>query len=184
MHVFIEAGLKSVEKETLRILEMGFGTGLNCLLTCLNNLNKNIDYVGIEKYPLIQEEFNHLQYCEKVDHPMCSAIFNSIHEAPWNAAFSINNKFTLTKIHAGLNDYNSNHLFDLVYFDAFSPEVQPELWTMDIFKKIYGMLTTGGVLVTYCAKGYVRRNMQQCGFTVQRLPGSPGKREMLRAIKT
>ncbi len=179
-HVFIEAGFKQVKINPVYIFEMGFGTGLNALLTFkaaqINHLN--IVYHAIERHPVsgnLIEKF--------AVEPELEQTFNKIHEIEWNKEVAISSIFTLKKIQNDLTIWNPENLYHLVYFDAFSPEIQPELWAQEIFEKIYQMLFPEGIITTYCAKGIVRRNMIAAGFKVERLPGPPGKREMLRAVK-
>jgi len=181
-HVYIEAGYKSLTKQKINILEIGFGTGLNVFLTCLaaKNNDKKIYYETLEKHPLPQDIILKLNNFEKEIHQI---LFERIHQAPWQKAVNITPQITLHKIQTDLLYYKTNKLFDLIYFDAFAPDKQPELWTAEIFEKMYDFLNPDGILVTYSAKGQVRRNMLAAGFMVERLPGPPGKREMLRAIK-
>ena len=181
-HVFIQAGYKYISKSEIRILEIGFGTGLNVLLSLLEQtINpKKIYYETLEKYPLpdaIIKDINNFE------NEALSAFFKQIHQAPWNKDWVVNSKFILHKHHVDLQQFKPKMEFDLIYFDAFAPNKQPEMWTLEIFQKMYDALTENGVLVTYSAKGSVRRTMQAAGFTVERIPGPPGKREMLRAIK-
>ncbi len=181
-HVYIEAGYKSLTKQKINILEIGFGTGLNVFLTCLaaKNNDKKIYYETLEKHPLPQDIILKLNNFEKEIHQI---LFERIHQAPWQKAVNITPQITLHKNQTDLLYYKTNKLFDLIYFDAFAPDKQPELWTAEIFEKMYRFLDTDGILVTYSAKGQVRRNMLAAGFKVVRLPGPPGKREMLRAVK-
>jgi tRNA U34 5-methylaminomethyl-2-thiouridine-forming methyltransferase MnmC len=186
MHVFIEAGFKACEKKSLSIFEMGFGTGLNTLLTYLEAGKHAIDvnYFTLEKYPLTPELVAALNYpaflqLSTTDHDS----FLKMHSCEWNRSIEISAKFRLCKSDGSLLEFNPDQKFDLVYFDAFAPEVQPELWKEEIFRRLYESLTPGGIFITYCAKGQVRRDLQSCGFTVERLPGPPGKREMLRGSK-
>ncbi|MBN2487196.1 MAG: tRNA (5-methylaminomethyl-2-thiouridine)(34)-methyltransferase MnmD [Bacteroidales bacterium] len=182
LHVFIEAGLKQFSLPRLRIFEVGFGTGLNCLLTCIYGRGRKIQYHTIEPFPVDAGLLESLYY-PNLCTPDISVIFNIMHKVQWEAEQEITEGFALLKSRCSLNDFIPSDVYNLVYFDAFAPEVQPELWTMEVFEKIYNMLAYNGVLVTYCAKGEVRRNLQACGFVTERLPGPPGKREMLRARK-
>ncbi|MBN2347525.1 MAG: tRNA (5-methylaminomethyl-2-thiouridine)(34)-methyltransferase MnmD [Bacteroidales bacterium] len=185
-HVFIQAGLYHLKKNTLSIFEVGLGTGLNVLLTYLELKNKplEIDYFSIELFPISDEEQHLLNYAETLNLSKEDAqIFSFIHSSDWNTKIQLSKGFILTKISADLLSYPIPFTFDLVYFDAFAPEVQPELWTNAVFQKIYTGMNPAGILTTYCAKGVVRRTLQETGFIVERLPGSPGKREMLRAVK-
>ncbi|WP_348747837.1 tRNA (5-methylaminomethyl-2-thiouridine)(34)-methyltransferase MnmD [Tenacibaculum sp. 190524A02b] len=181
-HVFIKHGLNYMNKDSISILEIGFGTGLNCFITFLET-KKKINYTGIEAYPVPPEEINKLNYINNLKVENQAAIFSKIHEVAWERKTKITDDFSLVKQQKFFKDIDNNNEFDLIYFDAFGARVQPELWTEKIFGKMYNALKNEGVLVTYSAKGSVRRAMQSVGFTVERLPGPPGKREMLRAIK-
>ncbi|MBN1119176.1 MAG: tRNA (5-methylaminomethyl-2-thiouridine)(34)-methyltransferase MnmD [Bacteroidales bacterium] len=185
MHVFIEAGLKQMKPKTeIKIFEMGLGTGLNCILTYLQTKKLKIFYNSIERYPLSEELFSKLNYAEHLKlSAKDSGIFSEIHSCKWNINAELTPDFILKKEKTDLNSFTTDALFDLVYFDAFSPNVQPELWTERIFKKMYSIMEDEGILTTYCAKGAVRRAILSAGFKVERLPGPPGKREILRAIK-
>lgn len=181
-HIFIHAGVKHLPaKEHLRILEIGFGTGLNALLTLLET-DIPIEYFTIERYPLPAEIVSSLNYADIVC-PDRKGLFAALHTATWNTAVSITDRFTLYKIQADSNTCLFPEGIDIVYYDAFAPDKQPEMWTPDIFAKLYEATTGGGILVTYCAKGSVRRMMKEAGYSVERIPGPPGKREMLRATK-
>jgi tRNA U34 5-methylaminomethyl-2-thiouridine-forming methyltransferase MnmC len=186
-HVFIYAGLHCIlhrqeTPEPVRIFEMGFGTGLNTFLTVMEAAKNNIQiqYSTIESSPLFLEEVTMLNYTASLGH---ASLFQQLHQSNWNDATKINDFFTLEKLRTKLETYTANKQYHLIYYDAFAPSAQPELWTKEIFEKLRSMLLPNGVLVTYCAKGDVRRAMQAAGFTVKRLPGPPGKREMLRAEK-
>ncbi len=180
LHVFIEAGFKQTSANPLYIFEMGFGTGLNALLTLKYALQRDlrVNYHSVETFPVPPEIASNI-----VVEPELKETFLKLHKAEWNEPVAISSEFELLKIKQNLIEWQPKEMYHLVYFDAFSPESQPELWTGDIFQKIYDMLYNGGILTTYCAKGYVRRNMIAAGFKVERLPGPPGKREMLRAVK-
>jgi tRNA U34 5-methylaminomethyl-2-thiouridine-forming methyltransferase MnmC len=182
MHVFIKSGLDHSDKQDIKILEIGFGTGLNALLTALNKGRRKIEYHSIEKYPLNSETEDALTLSPRQTVEETS-VFKAIHEAPWNELTEIIPDFKLLKFEDDLLTVNFNTKYDLVYFDAFGPDVQPELWTKDIFQKIFDTTNTNGILTTYSAKGAVRRAMQSAGFKVERLPGPPKKREMLRCTK-
>ena len=184
VHVFIQSGLKQVTKNEIRIFEMGFGTGLNCLLTWLNTGEKTIHYTSIEKYPVEFDMAAQLNYAEtlKLDTAE-SETFLSLHRSEWDKEVEINENFSVHKVKADIKTYEHTKKYDLVYFDAFAPNVQPGLWSFDVFKTLYNSMDTNGILTTYCAKGDVRRTMQKCGFGVERIPGPPGKKEMLRCIK-
>ena len=181
-HVFIECGLKEVEEEKVSALEIGFGTGLNCFITYLE-AKKQIDYVGVEAYPVTAEEVEKMNFVAVLKAEKESAIFKKIHNVSWEEQKEITETFSLTKRKQFFEDIEDEDAFNLIYFDAFGARVQPQLWTVEIFKKMYTALKENGILVTYSAKGSVRRAMQEVGFLVERLPGPPGKREMLRARK-
>ena len=185
-HVFIEAGLKQVKNiQPVKILEMGFGTGLNCLLTYLNMPDIKIEYYAVEKYPVEQNMVLQLNYPENLYlNQQQTDFFNWIHTSRWDQGV-VNEQanFKLIKDKSDFLEIEPAQIFNLVYFDAFAPEVQPKLWTSEVFKKIFDLMETGGILTTYCAKGQVRRNMIEAGFEVERLPGPPGKRQMIRAVK-
>jgi len=189
MHVFINAGLIEAEKkfDTINLLEIGFGTGLNCLLTYFNH-HKPIKYAGIEAFPVEESILGKLNYTEWLNYRDSQNTFNNIHAAEWNKPVQLNADFELIKLDSKIEDIASTSLqiFDkpnLIFFDAFAPSAQPELWTKDIFEMLYKIMCNDGILVTYCAKGEVKRNMKAAGFKVEPLPGPKGKREMTRAIK-
>lgn len=184
LFVFIGNGLQHLSHSgNVRIFEVGFGTGLNALLTLDFALRNgiNVDYCAIEKYPLAENEYSQLNYIDR--YPHLKDAFMLMHQADWNRKVQIADNFKLTKIHGDLVHCDIGDRFDLVYQDAFAPDKQPELWSVELFRKLYQSMNSSGILVTYSAKGQVRRNMQNAGFTVERLPGPPGKREMLRANK-
>ena len=184
-HVFIKNGLEAHNSPHLSILEIGFGTGLNCFITFLEAAKKNlqIDYVGVEAYPIQEDEILQLNYVTELESRNYAHKFEEMHLFPWNEKQQVHDNFFLTKRQQLIKDISDIDAFDLVYFDAFGARVQPELWTEEIFQKMYASMKKNGVLVTYSAKGSVRRAMQAVGFKVTRLPGPPGKREMLQAIK-
>ncbi|WGH77111.1 tRNA (5-methylaminomethyl-2-thiouridine)(34)-methyltransferase MnmD [Tenacibaculum tangerinum] len=181
-HVFIKNGLKHTDAKKVSILEIGFGTGLNCFITLLE-ANKEIDYVGIEAYPVAKEEVEKLNYVAELEAEDKRTLFEKIHEISWEEKHKITSNFSLTKRKQFFNEITDKNCFDLLYFDAFGARVQPDLWTEEIFKIMFTALKPEGILVTYSAKGSVRRAMQKVGFEVERLPGPPGKREMLRGTK-
>ncbi|MEL6134680.1 MAG: tRNA (5-methylaminomethyl-2-thiouridine)(34)-methyltransferase MnmD [Bacteroidota bacterium] len=184
-HVFIEAGLQYVEeKETpLYIFEMGFGTGLNALLTLVHRSNRPIYYTSLELYPLKEAQWQSLNYGEAVDHPKAEAWLQKLHQAAWNTYVEIEEGFFLNKQEADLLAYEGEEKMDLIYFDAFAPSSQPQLWTADVMQELYKLANPGAVFTTYSAKGDVRRALLGAGFEVEKIPGPPGKREMLRAIR-
>ncbi len=184
-HVFINKGLSLFSNRHISVLEIGFGTGLNAMLTFLEaqELNLNIRYVGVEAYPITMEEVDGLNYISALKAEKYEAIFNEMHKCNWGVKNDISTEFSLTKRRQLFEEINDINSFDLIYFDAFGAHVQPELWTEVPFKKMFKAMKNEGVLVTYSAKGSVRRAMQSAGFKVERLEGPPGKREMLRATK-
>ena len=190
-HVFIDMGLAHIldqqqyASSPLHILEIGFGTGLNAFITFLEAQKRNlvINYEGIEAYPVLPEEVDKLNYVSALNAENHSAIFTTMHSSSWDEAITITENFTLIKRQQFFKDIKANNAFNLIYFDAFGPRTQPELWTLEIFEAAFQALSKNGVLVTYCAAGQVRRNLQAAGFEVERLPGPPGKREMLRGRK-
>ena len=181
-HVFIESGLRQVASEKVSILEIGFGTGLNGFITFLE-AKRPIDYVGVEAYPVTPEEIEKMNFISVLNAEKETAVFKKMHKVSWEEKHKITNEFSLTKRKQFFEDIADKNAFDLIYFDAFGARVQPQLWTEEIFTKMFIALKENGILVTYSAKGSVRRAMQAVGFTVERLPGPPGKREMLRARK-
>ena len=184
-HVFIKKGLDYLNSSTVNILEIGFGTGLNALITLIESQKRNLTilYTGIEKFPVTQNELEVLDYVSNLDAKKIEGAYQKMHEEKWDEEIRLAEKFTLIKQQKDFKDIKEDNLFNLIYFDAFGPRVQPELWTADIFRIMFDALKSEGVLVTYSAKGSVRRAMQQVGFFVERLEGPPGKREMLRATK-
>lgn len=182
-HVFIRNGL-DLFNDSVSILEIGFGTGLNALITFLEAKNRNlsIQYTSLEAYPVTLEEIEALEYPSLFNENVAQ-IHKTMHEIPWEKEFSITPYFSFIKRKEFFQELKDKAQYQLIYFDAFGFRVQPELWSEAIFKIMYDALQPKGVLVTYAAKGSVRRAMQAVGFTVERLPGPPGKREMLRATK-
>ncbi|PTN07523.1 tRNA U34 5-methylaminomethyl-2-thiouridine-forming methyltransferase MnmC [Mangrovibacterium marinum] len=180
MHVFIKNGLQRSTKQELCIFEVGFGTGLNALLTLANKGERNIRYFSIEKYPLTEAEFSQLNFSRQFPDEL-SAPFEQMHQCPWNKAQQIAPGFELTKLDADLTIFNFNILpqFDLIYFDAFAPNKQADMWSEALFATIAAQTRAGGLFVTYCAQGEVRRKLTRSGFDMQRIPGPPGKKEML-----
>lgn len=185
-HVFIRSGLDLFEnKSTVSILEIGFGTGLNTFITLLEAGKRElaIQYDGVEAYPLSSEEITGMNYVNQLGVPEKKSIFEKIHLVPWNEEHEIAEYFILRKRQHFFHEIADEGRFDLIYFDAFGARVQPELWTEEIFLKMFKALKNKGVLVTYASKSSVRRAMLAVGFRVEKLPGPPGKREMLRAFK-
>lgn len=176
-HVFIDAGLKAIDKTTVRILEVGLGTALNAALTAQQQGERTIDYVALEKFPLTSEEVNSLVDAEDT---LSRALLTTVH----NVKTAIQPGFDFTLLVEDLRNFKSSQdSFDLIYFDAFAPSAQPELWSDEVFENMFNLLSPGGALVTYCAKGVVKRSMKKAGFRVEALPGPPRKREMTRAWK-
>lgn len=185
-HVFIEAGYKMVCSQPLfqlSILEVGFGTGLNALLTAIEAEKKgqSIYYVALEPNPLVEKDFLSLNYCELLRRNDLYEDFIRMHKCEWNKSIALTEEILMHKSNSSLQAFEHKTKFELIYFDAFAPNAQPELWTKEIFDKIYSLLKPGGILVTYCSKGDVRRAMIAAGFAVEKLPGPLRKREMLRA---
>lgn len=164
---------------------MGFGSGLNAFNTCLKakDLDVSIVYTGIEKYPIEEQLANQLNFVDLLENSQFKEPFNMIHKSPWGNPFRINPKFLLQKKELDFLDFSEENKFDLIYFDAFSPDDQPELWTESLFLKMYNALKNEGVLVTYSSKGVVKRALRSAGFKVKRLIGPPGKHHVLRALK-
>lgn len=192
-HIFICAGMeyflethpdRITAQKTLHILEAGFGTGLNAYLTLLRatELQIPVYYHTIEKYPLCPEEIKALNYPEYFE-PENKQLFRQLHQCPWECKQALTPYFSIHKHQDDFRNIGFSHQFDLVYFDAFNPDVQPHLWTTDIFLRIHQALRPDSLLVTYCVKGTVKQALRTAGFTLKRLPGPPGKREMLRATK-
>ncbi|AUC86743.1 SAM-dependent methyltransferase [Polaribacter sp. ALD11] len=186
-HVFLRAGFDQIieKNKNISIFEIGFGTGLNAFITFLE-AEKNaikINYVGVEAYPISSEEVLKLNYVEELKATNEQVIFDEMHAISWEEKQAISERFQLTKRKQFFQNISDKNAFDLIYFDAFGAQNQPELWTEDIFLRMYNAIKENGILVTYSAKGSVRRAMQTVGFSVERIPGPPGKREMLRATK-
>lgn len=184
-HIFIEMGLKHSPAPEPRILEIGLGTGLNAFLTLLaaEEMQRKVHYTGIERYPLAEETLRQLDYPGIVGKKH-EEDYYAIHQAPWEKETNLSPWFTLHKIEGDFTRHTFQKGYDIIYFDAFAPEKQPEMWEQSLFNTLYNVLNEGGILTTYCAKGVVRRMLQTAGFTVERLPGPPGgKREILRATK-
>lgn len=188
-HVFIRAGLQHLlqrqQPPVLHILEMGFGTGLNALLTLHEAalLQQPVLYHTIEQYPLTAAEIAGINYTQQLQQPLLQPVFNELHTSPWNTDIALTPFFTLHKHATDIQQLQTQQQFHLIYYDAFAPTAQPELWTQELFTQLFQLLLPGGMLVTYCSKSYVRKNMLAAGFTVEKIPGPPRKREMLRATK-
>lgn len=182
--VFIQNGYKFCNSDPVNVFEVGFGTGLNALLTAVEcrNDKRTVNYTSIEKFPLPENiimSLNHFLYAGEDG----KSIFKSIHSSKWNDEIRIHSNFFLKKIGGDITVDRIEGLFDLVYFDAFGPAKQPEMWTKEVFGKITETIRKNGVLVTYSSRGEIKRILRSCGFDVSLLPGPPGKRQMIRAIK-
>ena len=182
-HIFINNGLKRISKKKIRVLEIGFGTGLNALLTQLycDKKEQNIIYHTIDNLPLKKDTYSSLNYCDqlKID----KDIFLKIHNSLWENEIELSNFFVLKKINCDFTKKLFNEKYDLIYFDAFSPSKQPEMWVLDNFKKLYNCLNRNGVLITYSSKGDVKRTIKEVGFNVFSVEGPTGKREITLACK-
>lgn len=183
--VYIEVGLLATLEKfpngDVQIFEMGFGTGLNALLTAREaDLNqRRVDYVAIDAYPLLLDDSSQLNYDALLD----TGYLPDFHKSAWQEPLVISPYFTLTKLKGILQDLKTKQRFHLIYYDAFAPSAQPELWEPDIFQQLAALLLPGGMMTTYCSKSYVQRNMRAAGLTVEKHPGPYGKRDILRAVK-
>ena len=184
-HVFIKNGLDLFQNQnSISILEIGFGTGLNAFITFLETLNKeNVNYVGVEAYPISSEEITQMNYVTELQATQYQAVFDNMHSCDWESKQKINENFILTKRKQFFQDIEDKNQYDLIYFDAFGFPLQPELWSEAIFKKMYDALLPKGTLVTYACRSSIKNAMLSVGFSIEKLPGAPGKREMLRATK-
>lgn len=184
-HVFVKNGLALLPNQKVSILEIGFGTGLNAFITFLEaqHFNQIIDYVGVEAYPISQQELDSMNYVEELKVADSIEVFKKMHAVAWDVKNDISNHFALTKRKQFFEEIDDVAQFDLIYFDAFGYRVQPELWSVSVFERMYKALKTNSFLVTYAARGVIKRNMVEVGFTVEKLAGPPGKREMFRARK-
>lgn len=183
MHVFLLNGLALRPESDVRILEVGFGTGINAFLTWreLKELDKRVHYHTLEAFPLKKEEWSGIQVSELQEEQV---LFEQLHELPWEEDIVVNSQFSFHKSETDLLSWEpSPESYDLIYFDAFAPSTQPELWTVEVFEKCMLALAPGGTLVTYCANGQIKRNMKAAGLSVKALPGPPKKREMTQATK-
>jgi len=187
-HIFIRHGYEAAQPSVprrLRVLEMGFGTGLNALLTWESATRDAlpVSYTTLEAHPLAAVLVRQLNHSEQTAAHDAAAVFAALHASPWGVPQTFGRSFAFLKWHGRLQDFAPQETYDLLYYDAFSPNVQPELWTRAIFDRMYALLTNGGLLLTYCAKGEVKRHLKAAGFRVENLPGPPGKREITRARK-
>jgi tRNA U34 5-methylaminomethyl-2-thiouridine-forming methyltransferase MnmC len=188
-HVFIEHGLNYLQSKSgaraLSVFEVGFGTGLNALLAAefAEKNNVAIDYCSIETVPLSWEMAAQLNYPSLLTWSDATEVFEKIHFSDWETQERVTEFFSLKKVKATIHDYALPQKFDCIFFDAFAPEKQPEMWTVDVLKKVTDALNENGVLVTYCAKGQLRRDLASLNLKVEKLPGPPGKREMTRTSR-
>jgi len=183
-HVFIKSGFDACRADPVNIFEIGFGTGLNALLTAIRSMKgeRKVNYTSIEKYPVHEDiiwSLNHNDFAGREG----KKIFNLIHFSQWDQTTSICKNFSLKKIKGDFTAGTHSGLYNLIYFDAFGPDKQPEMWTKEVFNSISAITDKGGIFVTYSAKGDVKRNLTACGFEVELLPGPPGKRQIIRAVK-
>lgn len=184
-HVFIKNGLDIFKnQDSISILEIGFGTGLNAFITFLETVNKEkVNYVGVEAYPISSEEIAQMNYVTELQATQYQVVFDKMHACDWESQQKITDNFTLTKRKQFFQDIADKEQYDLIYFDAFGFPLQPELWSEAIFKKMYDALLPKGTLVTYACRSSIKNAMLSVGFSIEKLPGAPGKREMLRATK-
>jgi len=184
-HVFIKSGLELFPNKSISVLEIGFGTGLNAFITYLEakKTQQIINYVGVEAYPVLEEEAVLMNYVGELQAQEEQGVFTTMHQSRWEEEHVLATNFNFTKRQQFFQDIIDVNQFDLIYFDAFGFKVQPELWSLEIFQKMYLALKTGGVLVTYACRSSIKNAMLESGFTIEKLPGAPGKREMLRATK-
>lgn len=184
-HVFIKNGLAYFKQQEISILEVGLGTGLNCFITYLEAEKQKlqVNYTSVEAFPISIAEQQKMNFVEQLQATQGQTVFEQIHKIEWEKPITLSKSFTLTKRLQKFQNITDVNSYNLIYFDAFGPRVQPELWTETIFQKMYHALKLNGILVTYSAKGSVRRAMESVGFQIERLEGPPGKREMLRAVK-
>lgn len=183
-HVFIKNGFSLFQGKSISILEIGFGTGLNAFITCLESEKtlQSVNYVGVEAYPVALSEALKMNYAEEIS-PSSTQIYEKLHQTEWEVNHAMTNCFSITKRKQFFQEIDDRESFDLIYFDAFGFRVQPELWGESIFAKMYQALKAKGVLVTYACRTSIKKAMLSAGFVVEKLPGAPGKREMLRAFK-
>lgn len=184
-HVFINNGLSLCKGQSVSVLEIGFGTGLNAFITFLESKKnkQKIDYVGVEGFPISPEEVLQMNYVDQLKSNQFESEFKIMHTSDWEKNVTISDTFRLTKRKQLFNDINDKNQFDIIYFDAFGYRVQPELWSVEIFTKMFNALKEGGILVTYACRGPIKNAMKEAGFKIEKLAGPPGKREMLRGWK-
>jgi len=187
-HVFIKAGLDYLlqkhNPEQIEILEVGFGTGLNALLTLQRSFQTKckISYTSLETVPLPEVIWSTLNYANSIN--LIASSFAEIHKSPWNTASTLTDNFSLLKVNSSLKTMSVNaNYYDLIFFDAFAPSKQPDMWELCVLEKVVESMKAGGVYVTYCAKGQLKRDLRSLGLAVESLPGPPGKMQMIRATK-
>jgi tRNA U34 5-methylaminomethyl-2-thiouridine-forming methyltransferase MnmC len=188
-HIFIEAALKyyiqqkNVDK--IKILDIGFGTGLNVFMTFLESLKQglNIELTAVEAYPLSISTSEQLNYSQLLNVPQDDAIFKQLHTLSWEEKHRISENFSFQKLFLDFNNISHVNSFDIIYYDAFSPESQPELWESEMLQRMFNALKNGGLMTTYCAKGSFKRALKSVGFQIENIPGPRGKREITRATK-
>jgi tRNA U34 5-methylaminomethyl-2-thiouridine-forming methyltransferase MnmC len=180
-HVFLEAGLRAAPAGPLRIFEMGLGAGLNALLSLMEAIDtgRKIRYEAVESNPLSLTLVRELNYCRLLGRPELQPLFGQLHAA--EGTIDLHPAFSFTRLCRDVAEHTLSRPADLVFYDAFDPVAQPELWTTAIFQRLIRQLAPGAILVTYCCKGAVQRALRTAGFRVEKLPGPPGKREILRA---
>ncbi|RWW92202.1 tRNA (5-methylaminomethyl-2-thiouridine)(34)-methyltransferase MnmD [Flavobacterium cerinum] len=184
-HVFIQNGLALTQSRPISILEIGFGTGLNAFITYVESLknSQQIDYTGVEAYPVTPEEVVQLNYPEQLGASNKQDIFNTMHSQDWEKRNALSTNFTLEKRKQFFQDIEDVNTYDLIYFDAFGYQFQPDLWSVEIFNKMFSALKKDGILVTYACRTVIKKAMIEAGFRTEKIPGPPGKREMLRGYK-
>jgi tRNA U34 5-methylaminomethyl-2-thiouridine-forming methyltransferase MnmC len=187
-YVFIQQGLavvnRNLGKSAINILEVGFGTGLNAFLTAQSAADDGltIHYTTLEAFPIEESIWSKLNYAESAN---SKSLFERLHHADWDKSIEITSGFHLQKLHTTLQEVVlEKNQFDLIYFDAFAPNKQPEMWELSVLQKIADAMKSGGVFVTYCAKGQLKRDLNSLHLKVETLQGPPGKREMVRAVKS
>ena len=184
IHVFIETGLNYCQLKSIKIFEVGFGTGLNTILTYIESIKRNlrVEYTAIELFPVSLEIINQLNYTEFLSANQ-KDVYSKLHTCKWDENVKISSNFTFRKTNSDFNNYVFSNKYDIIYFDAFAPDKQPKMWSAENFAKIYETLNNQGILTTYSSKGIVKHNLRSAGFKVSRLPGPIGKRHILRAEK-
>lgn len=184
-HIFIDNGLKALNKDAINLLEIGFGTGLNAITSyTYSEKMDHIYYDGLELYPVQKEIIDEIDH-ERFLNDEEKKAFKKMHDIEWGISHGISDQFTLRKIQSDFTTHEYDRLYDLIYFDAFAPNKQEEMWSVDLFDKLYKSCNPNAVLVTYCVRGTVKRALKEVGFTIEKLKGPEGgKREMLRAIKS